>query len=75
MNKNLLLILLILPAIAFGQQGSKEIISQIDKPAGHRQLSYSPEDGSIATFNPPLFIWVPVKQVSNNFVYTIKISK
>jgi hypothetical protein len=59
----------------YAQQGSKDILSQIDKPAKHRQLSYAPEDGSTVSVNPPPFIWVPVEPVTNNFIYLLQISR
>ncbi len=69
------------PPESYGQQryrgplGSEQIISQIDRPARPRLLSYSPEDGSTVNINPPPFVWVPVRPVTNNFIYTIQISK
>ena len=59
----------------YGQPDSKEILSQIDKNPKPRQLSYSPEDGSIVMLNPPPFVWVPIEPVRNNFMYILQISK
>lgn len=56
-------------------QGSKHIISQIDKPAKPRQLSYSPEDGDTVKLNPPPFVWVPVDPISGNYKYILQVSK
>ncbi len=78
-NFNLLLSIVIIgfffPLDFYGQPGSKEIISQIDKRSQPRQLSYSPEDGSIVTLNPPPFVWVPIEPVSGNFIYILQIAK
>ena len=57
------------------QPGSREIISQIDKAAKPRQLSYSPEDGSTVRLNPPPFVWVPIEPVTGNFIYILQISQ
>jgi hypothetical protein len=50
-------------------------MSQIDKEPEHRQLSYSPEDGSTVGLNPPPFVWVPIEPVTGNFMYILQISK
>lgn len=63
------------PQNSYSQPGSKEILSQIDKPAEPRQLSYSPEDGSTVHLNPPPFVWVPVEPVDGNYVYILQISR
>lgn len=57
------------------QPGSREIIAQIDKLPQPRQLSYSPEDGSVVALNPPPFVWVPVEPVSGNYKYILQIAK
>ncbi len=69
------LILLISSLDLYSQPSSKEIISQIDKPAQPRQLSYSPEDGSTVNINPPPFVWVPLQPLEGNFIYILQVSK